>query len=372
MARNGAAIAAVLLSAACSPAAAAALATYAAGATPASGAAGSAHAARAAGSSGSAAGEQVSAAYCSCTGDRQPAADGRIVSGHEVTAARVSEAVPRKEQVLAMQCQFDDSADRRAGTDRQEIVRRILEAIQPTGYPRDRLTAYLALSYRETDIVWLTQRPNADDAQCPCRTSVGLERSSGGAYKMSTRSDPEALAFLAANGLIQPGPAGDRPANSAAEPGGQGVALFFEWVVAHRKAALLDNFSLGPTQMHLYWSALRHPGGRCGFPETWEEVWDFYNSQTYSNVATYLQYMDPPCWTKPSPGAVVMPNRDQVIAWLNGHTGGAHDAHGYSVSEAYYEGAAWKNLPAVPAYKAYKNAIAEARMLADAVGYPYP
>jgi len=266
----------------------------------------------------------------------------------------------------------------------------VLEFLQTAGVSRAKAVSLVALSGREVDYIWWEQRDTiatrkigAPENECLCRQVIGLERErTQVGYQLSTCTDAEAIAFLQAQGMVQAGgPHGCKPAGKAAQP--DGAADYFEWCMARKKGKLLDNFSVGPTQMYLrfFFEPAFHPGQvvHCGMFQSFEDIWSFYTNpgpvpdEGPANLGDlsapdqpailleHITYLDPICLGPgiQYPGAPTGGGKANVVAWLTRHVGNATGA------DKYYEGAG------IGPGKAYKNMLFIANQAADAIGYQF-
>lgn len=232
--------------------------------------------------------------------------------------------------------------------------------------------SYTALSVNESTVLWTLARPWGGEI-CQCRVIVAFEfeNYSDFAFRPSLRNDPTGIAKASELGLVTGGPKGAHGTSKAQRAGGDEIALFFEWVVAHRRGDLLDNFSIGPTQQWLANSSL-HRGqgaGACGFFEEWEHLWGYYLAYSVewgeSNAGVVLAdvtYLDPgTCIDQPYPADAPGDPRENSIRWLTRHTGNRPTA------TKYYDG----TLPSMvnDPSKAYKNALFVTTDEANKIGY---
>jgi len=170
----------------------------------------------------------------------------------------------------------------------------------------------VAVSVSEAGAIWNMQRAPSLiyslKAECwQCRAVIGWEYNF--ADKEMTKkilhpnngSDPEAKDYVLSNGLASVGGDGllyPTTKGGLLTPNSDAIARWFEWAVQHRKAKLLTNWSIGPTQMHLLWSDLYLPyrgaaaKTRPYWLQTWEQIFDFYMSDSVYK-ANAIQYLDP-------------------------------------------------------------------------------
>jgi len=180
--------------------------------------------------------------------------------------------------------------------------------------------------------------------------------------RKSILNDQEAMDFLSMQGLISSGPGGCiQPEGGLGLPNGEKQALFFEWVLAHRRANLLDQFSLGPTQIYLGLSPVAITPSACGHFDTWDDMFDFWTSVTIKEVMDRIVYLEPPCTSTPYPSAPGGDPRAKGIAWLTHHTGNT------AAATAYYDGS---DLPPnIQQGMAFSNSIFLVNKQASALGY---
>jgi len=160
-----------------------------------------------------------------------------------------------------------------------------------------------------------------------CRACVGWEFAiKNGVHVLnSVNREPAATQYLldqqlatrAADGTLTPTQKLSTPANNV------NIARWFEWAIINRRADLLTNWSIGPTQMHLLWSALtigNTPGRGTNIDPRWLNSWDdifnFYMAHSAVARANAITYLDPsyngvPHWPSEQPD-----NADLAIAWL--------------------------------------------------------
>jgi hypothetical protein len=149
-----------------------------------------------------------------------------------------------------------------------------------------------------------------------------------------------------------------RPGGPATQPNSDSLAAFFDWVIVKRKADLLDNFSLGPTQMHMLWSAVKKGVPRCGWPNTWEEIWAVWTADGIAKLMNSITYLDPACGAPVYPGTPVGDPHSKSVNWLSKHTGNKASA------ELYWSGANVNDKSV-----AYSNALFMTNKMADSIGY---
>jgi hypothetical protein len=144
-------------------------------------------------------------------------------------------------------------------------------------------------------------------------------------------------------------------AGDAVRPNSDGVAKFFEYIVARRAEHLLDNVSVGPTQQYMKFAFK----AACGWPQTWEQLWELYLSNTVTELLNKITYLDPgTCYNGVFPGSPGGDPKSKSVPWLAKHTGGL-----LLNGERYYEGVG------VEPSKAYKNALFIAEQEADNINY---
>jgi hypothetical protein len=260
-----------------------------------------------------------------------------------------------------------------AGSKLSTLTNAALLECMAAGVDREKAISVLALTWRETAMRILTPRSGQAelDASCDCRTVVGMELVQG-QFRQSLAADQEAIDFLTTSGFAIAGQNGLQPAGGLGNPNtdGSSTALFFEYVVTNRKAHLLDQFSIGPTQMHLFWSALMpvtpntRPGqpdgqNRCGWPSTWEELWTLYISDSVPTLLDQVTYLDPPCTNGlPYPASPTGDPHSKSVAWLAKHTGNSNDAEKY-----------WQGIGSNDPSRAYQNALFVCQQQAALIGY---
>lgn len=157
-----------------------------------------------------------------------------------------------------------------------------LNAARIHGIKREFAVAITALSEGETGAYWLQNGPPTldrlhedDDIGCPT-VIVGIEL---GAFDTTLRKSPKTLAFLQEHSLVGTNDQGKLIAvNGFGNPVRQDIARrVFEYTVAEREGPALRLYSIGATQMHLYWTGLADPTKKRRYwPSTWEEIWAAY------------------------------------------------------------------------------------------------
>lgn len=180
-------------------------------------------------------------------------------------------------------CKLD--FDKIAYRDRPRIA---LERAKAGGVDREFAVAYTALAQGETGYLFLRSRQtpyglgctietktecaNPDDVAVCCGTAVGVENQNNMAPVLAQA--PLMNEFLVSRGWLQVDENGlIKPANGFGNPFQMDKAAWaFEYAVATREKAALRLFSIGPTQRHMAY----FQSGRCGWPSTWEELWDQY------------------------------------------------------------------------------------------------
>jgi len=243
----------------------------------------------------------------------------------------------------------------------RDRIRRALQEAKAAQISRAKAVSYIALSVRESNVEWTTVRvPDLGAQSCLCRTTVGLELASfrPPRFRDSAANDVGARLFLVANGMAVEDGTGLKATGDSLKPNSAGIARFFEFIVARRAEALLDNISLGPTQL---WLKFAFNPAACGRPGSWEAIWALYLSVDVAEVLQRTTYLDTgTCTSNPFPGTIGGDPKAKSVAWLTGHTGNAVAA------EKYYEGTGINESS-----KAYKNALFITNQEADSIGYAH-
>jgi len=210
-----------------------------------------------------------------------------------------------------------------------------LKELTQGGVSVHKAISVIAVSGNECGYIWnQTRAPTLwfENSPCwQCRGCVGWEFGLARVGETQVRilhdanKEKEALAYLQDNGLATMGTSGhllatqklSTPANN------DNIARWFEWAVSNRRADLLPNWSVGPTQMYLYWSALTigvAPNrGKTVDPRwlnTWEQVFNYHMASSALARANAITYLDPSyngvdAWPSQRPT-----DADLAIAWL--------------------------------------------------------
>lgn len=173
----------------------------------------------------------------------------------------------------------------------------------------------------------------------PCGVGVvGLEL--GKSVSPESWRDPLARRYLLDNNLVT-SPDPNRPGAmlwatklSYAAPLSKRPAAFFEDVLRHRLGALVQYFSIGPTQMYLKYAGtgIGGSGGPSHLPQSWSELMRWY---IRSSKADWFRRAEQQYKTLPASGA----DNDR-IDWLRKYQTGYVTGR----AEAYYHGTgAWTN-----------------------------
>lgn len=243
-------------------------------------------------------------------------------------------------------------------------IRTALAELKAGGVPRGKAITMVAIARNESANIWVRPRttqtsatPGTTYAPLPCwscRTIVGLEvvHPSGGlpnvAYYRQSIMLPEnaaARAWLTANGwlsVLPSGPAVTRDMNVA---GGDAIAAFLEWVMIHRAKTLLDQFSIGPTQLYLP----VHFRANGEFPD-WNALFRFYMANNAAVIGKVIKYSG---WT---PGDDPT-QRDRGIAWLEANQTGSYPS---GIATKYWDGVGYVPL---------KESLRIATAAAQSIGY---
>lgn len=222
------------------------------------------------------------------------------------------------------------------------------------GINADKARSLIAVSVREADAIWTENRETggplrAMDSCWPGRVVVGFESRSG---KYGRRfddawvADAEALAFLQNSGLgILKDDGEVYPTVTKGDDNRE--AALFEWVVGRRKARLLADFSLGPTQMYMWYSQMSVDSGagpsvaNTGWPKSWEEMASFYTETDAGALMKRINYLDPGVNPYASSWPSEHPDDDTTnMAWLRNQVG----PNDPSFLDTYYHTYFKKNL----------------------------
>jgi hypothetical protein len=222
--------------------------------------------------------------------------------------------------------------------------KRIVQAytdMMAAGVNKYKAQSLIPISMNESTTIWCLPRA-AQGLWFPpqgcgnCRQIIGWEygikKDANGNNHYVVRhlpTDPTFRSWLQAIGVINAdGTPSAKMLNAGREPL---AAAWFERAFSMRDVQSLQNFSLGPTQMFLYWSTLFQgkPTGN-GYPSTWEDLWSFYTLADAGEVANRLVYMDP----GHNPYAKEYPAQDPTnealgTAWLTNQVGNATGASAY-------------------------------------------
>jgi hypothetical protein len=246
----------------------------------------------------------------------------------------------------------------------RERQKKALESCKEAGISREKAVSLVALSTRESNVEWISNREPQNNnwaPACYCRTAVGLElkRIDGvWYYRDEVATDVAARDYLVAAGMGSWTGWALRATGPALHPNSHEIAKFFEYIVARRARHLLVSISVGPTQMYMrYFNT-----GTCGWPETWEDLWSFYLSDTAGAAAERISYLTPgECIPETIywPGSTNGGNKANCVRWLARHVGGSTVQ-----AEAYYEGSDISDPS-----KSYKNALWSTNKQADEIGY---
>lgn len=223
----------------------------------------------------------------------------------------------------------------RALATESERIRTALVSMRAAGVGRGKAITMCATARNESDNFWteprvLTIPEQYEDIPCwSCRTIVGLEfaRIEGGVmfYRPSLRPGSAAYQWLASHGWASDlGSRGIAVTLRMAVPGGPEIAAFLEYVMQNRLSGLLDQFSIGPTQMYL----AVHFGAGKNFPD-WNALFRFYLSNSAGRIANQVTYYSG--WT---PGDDPT-DRNRGIAWLRANQTGGSDN---GLATRYWEG----------------------------------
>lgn len=239
----------------------------------------------------------------------------------------------------------------------QERRRTALREMKEADIPLSKAVSLIAISGTESSFIWTQPRvapPALEFALSPCwhcRVPVGWEPQFKGNQRVLAPANKEAKAraFVLQNGLAVEGAGGELlPAGATLVPNSNGLVKWLEWAIAERRADLLINWSIGPTQMHLIWSDLYRPFQKMNATpdrlNTWEDVFDFLMTDNAGAVARKINYLNP--GSKWNPAGTSWPadnpdNADKVINWLIGQLGNRADA------ARYYNSAYKRNLALV-------------------------
>lgn len=243
-------------------------------------------------------------------------------------------------------------------------IRAALREMQAGGVPRGKAITMVAIARNESANIWVRPR-NTQTAATPgttyapkacwsCRTIVGLEfvRPDGALpnvnyYRKSILLPENAPArdWLIKNGwlsLLASGPAITREMNVA---GGDAIAAFLEWVMIHRAKTLLDQFSIGPTQLYLP----VHFRAGSEFPD-WNALFKFYMANNAAVIGRAIIYNG---WT---PGDDPT-QRARGIAWLEANQTGSYPT---SIGTKYWDGVG---------YVPFKESLRIVTAAAQSIGY---
>jgi len=111
------------------------------------------------------------------------------------------------------------------------------------------------------------------------------------------------------------------------------LARFLEWCIDNEDTTPLSALAIGPTQMDLQFSALvTGAANKPGYPTTWDELFQLYNSPTPGAMADQIVYLDPPATGITSYPADHPDDAVTNLQWLSFQTG-----TGGGYPEAYWE-----------------------------------
>jgi len=116
------------------------------------------------------------------------------------------------------------------------------------------------------------------------------------------------------------------------------IAKWFEFTIDRRDALSLQNFSMGPTQMFLFFAKVTGlNAGSPGFPDSFDDLWDYYTSMDCAAIASHIRYLEPSQtktpWPAQNPG-----DRASILQWLIHQTGFATMPNGKHINENYFDG----------------------------------
>lgn len=235
----------------------------------------------------------------------------------------------------------------------------------------------VAISMSECNANWIIPRRGEmpyDLACYPSRICVGIEpyaRSDvggSGAWYPSVVAEPVTLTEIQNLGGAREEGGLQLITGDFTKPNTDTAATLFEFALVNRDPALLKAFSIGPTQMWMAQTPMSiqyvqavgkegvYPAGQpATFPQTWEDIFDFYTSRDTPNVFKHLDYIK--SGTLPGEDPT---NKDAAISWLKRvQTGNAA-----GIAESYYNaffgpnlkkaGAIWQSLESgeIPAWLA--------------------
>lgn len=245
-------------------------------------------------------------------------------------------------------------------------MRQALQSAKDEGVPRPKAVSLVAISTRESNSEWIVPRYTAvAQEECKWRVTVGIEfkairREADKTYLIwrdEVLADAEAVAWLQQYGMIGWSNAhGAYLAGPALKLNGDENAAFFEWVVSHQKGSVLTTFSIGATQQWMKQTPMAGYTAPCGFPTSWEDLWDLYININAGVAMQKVTYLDKGVCGAPEYPAV---NYSTAKAWLMRHTGSAAGADKYLTGEG----------TSAPSVYAFPNALTRAQEEADAIGY---
>lgn len=195
----------------------------------------------------------------------------------------------------------------------------------------------IALSLSEAGGIWTEKRATGGplaqagwDDCWPTRVVVGLETrvgTFGKRFDSNWASDPEAAAKLESTGLgILKSDGMYYPSLPAVDS--DAFAQLFEWVMGRRKALLLADFSIGPTQMYMLYSGPSVDAGagpktmNFSWPPDWQGIADLYSMPDAGALMNRIIYLDPAnnpfskVWPAANPS-----DSDNAIQWLRNQVG---------------------------------------------------
>jgi len=244
--------------------------------------------------------------------------------------------------------------------DRRKLA---LKELITGGVPSNKAISIVAISHTECGYIWNQSRAAPPVLQFElstcwqCRACVGWEFAIADGKKILHPNNKEAVArkFVIDNKLAAMGADGNLlPLAPLTSANSDAIANWFEWAVRFRRADLLINWSVGPTQMHMIWSDLFRPFMKMGDTSnrlnTWEQLFEFYTASGAAARGHAIKYLTPgspgmagTTWPADNPN-----DKDKVINWLIGQIGNKAGA------TQYYNNSYNTNL---------KSAIADAKLL---------
>jgi hypothetical protein len=192
-----------------------------------------------------------------------------------------------------------------------------------------RKTEYiLGISGVETSFYWLVdplkEQRNPIAKGC-LRVPIGLEGINS-PIRAVVRSDKTIMAYLTAEGYVaEDGLHWAKSVRSDPAATGPIKAQIFEDSIRYRYRALMQHFSIGPTQQNLLYFAAKYGTPEKCWPQTWEDLWD-----TYMGNRQYIWLARAGCYLTPAPSD---DSEGTVIKWLARQTGNYADAETYYYKE---------------------------------------